>query len=156
MGSQRTGLTNYLDDYLFIAIAQAICNAMVDKFIAICKEIGLPISAEKTAWADPFIIFLGILMDGYRKLLVIPEEKRCKAIYTIKTILAHKKVTVKQLQCLMGLLNFLGCAVVPGRALTRWMYTKIPQVQKKDGKVSKLKSHHHINLDQEFRNDCQV
>ena len=119
LGSCKTGLTNYLDDYLFIAIAQAICNVMVDKFIAICEEIGLPISAEKMEWADLLMIFLGILMDDCRKLLVIPEEKRCKAIYTIRTILVHKKATVKQLQCLMGLLNFLGRAVVPGRAFTR-------------------------------------
>ena len=59
-----SSVTNYLDDFLFLVIAQALCNTMVDKFILLCKEINCPISLEKTECMSPLIIFLGILLDG--------------------------------------------------------------------------------------------
>ena len=32
-------ITNYLDDYLFIARTIALCNAMINRFLAICQDI---------------------------------------------------------------------------------------------------------------------
>ena len=69
-------ITNYLDDFLFAAYAKAICNNMIQTFLDICSDIGVPIASEKTVWADSIIEFLGILLDGIRMILGIPEEKR--------------------------------------------------------------------------------
>ena len=75
-------------------------------------------------WADVFMTFLGVLMDGKRHLLAVPEQKITKAINIISRILSKKKATVKELQSMTGLLNFLNRAIVPGRAFTRRMYAK--------------------------------
>ena len=88
----KDSVTNYLDDFLFLSLLQKLCDAMIDMFINLCKEVNSPVSIEKTEKASPLMIFLGILLDGVRKLLVIPEEKRKKAIYTILTITAKKQV----------------------------------------------------------------
>lgn len=58
-----------------------------------------------------------------------------------------KKVTVRKLQQLTGLLNFIGRAVVPGRAFTRRLYAKMGTL---------LKPHHHVRVDSEMRCDLQV
>ena len=36
-------ITNYLDDFFFIALLLSICNNMIHQFIALCNEIGVPI-----------------------------------------------------------------------------------------------------------------
>ena len=54
-----------------------------------------------------------------------------------------------------GTLNFLNQAIVPGRVFTRRMYNKMEsKIHKADGQ--ELKPYHHVNIDREFKNDCQV
>ena len=53
-------ITNYLDDFLFIALTLLMCNQMMKIFLQICQEVGCPISEDKTEWATQLIIFLGI------------------------------------------------------------------------------------------------
>ena len=73
-------ITNYLDDFLFIAITLLLCNGMVHEFLFICERVGCPISVEKTEWASQLLIFLGILLNGQLKMLMIPDDKRVAAI----------------------------------------------------------------------------
>ena len=47
-------ITNYLDDFLFMALTKLLCNGMMMQFLQICQEIGCPISAEKTEWEYNF------------------------------------------------------------------------------------------------------
>ena len=97
---------------------------MVSDFLKLCDRIGCPVSLDKTAWAEKRMIFLGILLDGERRCLVIPTEKLHKAInqLTNLTCKPNRKATVKELQSLTGLLNFLNHAIVPGRVFTRSMF----------------------------------
>ena len=95
-------------------------------------------------------VFLGILLDGQNYLLALPDEKIAKAKMWLEVTLDHKKIKVKDVQKLMGLLNFLNKAIVLRRAFTRCMYAKI------SGKTKNLQLHHHIYLDKEFRADCLI
>ena len=146
-------LTNYLDDFLFLARTLLEGNDNVLKFLDICEQIGCPVALEKTEWSSPLMVFLGILLDGIHRCLSIPEDKRLKALNLLKWFVSNRKATVKQVQTLTGILNFLHKAIVPGRAFTRRMYSKIP-ITSKSGK--QLKGHHHVNIDKEFKGDCWV
>ena len=53
------GIINYLDDYLFIEITRARCNALIKCLLKLCEEISLPISMDKTEWASTIMIFSG-------------------------------------------------------------------------------------------------
>ena len=127
-------------------------------------ELGVPISMDKTEWAEEIIIFLGILLDGRNFCLGIPVEKQEKALNLLLTMRDKKKSTVKDLQVLCGYLNFLGKAIFPGRAFTRHMYAKYSHLvnitslkNEASDKINyKLKQHHHLALDQEFKADCDV
>ena len=146
-------LTNYLDDFLFVAISCDECDNMVRTFLVLCRRINCPIADEKTEWGTVLITFLGTLLDGERHCLCIPEEKRTKALNMLKTIRSKKKITIREVQCLTGLLNFLNRAIVPGRAFTRRMYAKL-KVTDRHGR--KLKQYHHVNIGSEFKKDAQV
>ena len=78
-----------------------------------------------------------------------------------------------ELHTLCGFLNFLNKAVFPGRTFTRRMYSKfsgimdIKMIPDRENRVMeedrmltsssfKLKKHHHVRLDAEFKLDCEV
>lgn len=163
----RKSITNYLNDFLFIAFMKEVCNRMMRTFLNICNRIGVPISEEKTEWASSTKVFLGILLDGCFMILAIPIEKRRKAINMLNSMLDRKKATVKELQQLCGYLNFISQAVYPGRVFTRRMYAQYADLWKtnraitrkgssKNTKLVKLKPHHHIRLKTEFKSDCRI
>ena len=147
-------VVNYLDDFLFIAFTIRECNRMMKQFLEICFIIGVPISKVKTVWATRWITFLGFLLNGAQFYLCILEEKRDKAVNNLNEVINKRKVTVKQIQSLAGLLNFLNRAIIPGRAFTRRMYSKYEGIVKKSD--DKLKHYHHVKVDQEFKADCMM
>ena len=160
-------LTNYLDDYLFFVLTVLCCNFMISTFLQLCTELGIPIAQDKTEWATLYIVFLGILLDGQTLSLAVPVDKRDKAISILQELKHKKKATVKELQSLCGLLNFLNRAIFPGRVFTRRMYAKFANQMELPGvytdrqnlsgpRVFKLKQHHHVCLDAEFKADCSV
>ena len=140
-------ITNYLDDFLFVAFLALVCNNQIQTFLDTCEQIRFPVSVEKTFWASSRMTFLGFLIDSYLQRVCIPVEKISKGLNMISFALDKKKITVLQLQKLCGFLNFLCRCVVPGRAFTRRMYSLFN---------SKLKPHHHIKLPADVKLDLQV
>ena len=110
-------------------------------------------------WPQNLMTFLGILLDGIYHILSVPEDKRVKTLNMLMQIVHKKKATVKELQQLAGVLNFLNRAIVPRRPFTRRMYSKFSGIIDQNGNKivnTKLKQHHHIRLDMEFKEDCRI
>ena len=106
--TQRTfAVTNYLDDFLFVEKTRMKCNQLVRTFLTICEYLGIPIAEEKTVWACDELIFLGILLDGKTFRMIVPEEKRIRALNICQMLLHKRTVTIRDLQSFVGLLNFL-------------------------------------------------
>ena len=150
----------------FVAFMLAMCNHMLNTFLEICEKIGVPIATDKTVWATPQVIFLGMLLDGFSMTIAIPMEKKDRAVYLLTNMLNKRKAMVKELQSLCGFLNFLNKAIFPGRTFTRRMYSKFSglidirmiegnQKWKQQRRIA-LQQHHHIRLDQEFKLDCRL
>ena len=114
---QEQSLSNYLDDFLFFAFMKQRCDFMINQFLKLCSRIGCPVSLEKTEKATTVIIFLGLLLDGVHLIISIPLDKRNKAISLLNWAVNNRKVTIKFIQSLMGTLNFLSRAVIPGRPI---------------------------------------
>lgn len=138
---------NYIDDFLNTKLDKNQCNYSLQVFIDICQYINFPVSDEKTIYATQIIVFLGLLLNSRNQTISIPGEKRDRALTLINQVLSSSKITVLTLQSLTGLLNFVGRAVVPGKAFTRRLYAKAP---------AKLKQYHHISVDKEMRKDLLV
>ena len=153
-GNHHYHLTNYLDDYLFCCESKEKYNQMVRCFLQVCEHIKCPTALEKTEWADSRMVFLSILLDGFEHKLVIPEDKRLKALTLLNTLRAKKSATVRQIQQLTGTLNFLVKSIFAGWAFTRRMYAKYSEPKTRTGKP--LQQYHHVRLDKEFKSDCSV
>ena len=54
---KKKAITNYLDDFLFVAITRWICNQMINSFLQFCTELNLPVAEEKTEWATTRLVF---------------------------------------------------------------------------------------------------
>ena len=66
--------------------------------------------------------FLGLEIDTLHETVRLPKEKLDKAISEIKTMLTLKKCTLRQMQSLLGLLQFTCKVIVPGRAFLQQLY----------------------------------
>lgn len=138
---------NYIDDFLNTKKKKDFCDFCLKTFLQICNSINFPVAEDKTTWATQEIKFLGVNLNSITQTISIPLDKRDRALEQIDAVLGAKKVTILNLQRLTGLLNFIGKAVVPGRAFTRRLYAKVP---------SHLKQFHHIAVDKEMRKDLLV
>ena len=147
----KTGFLNinYLDDYLFIAYLEVLCNQQIRIFIQVCEQIRFPVSKEKTCWACNQLKFLGLLIDTKNRVVSIPLDKVCRALEMIDFVLnkRNRKITLKQLQRLCGFLNFLCKAVVPGRAFTRRLYSFGSHL---------VNDNHHLSVTAEMRMDLEA
>ena len=142
-------ITNYLDDYLFVATVRSACNQQVTMFLQVCKKLNIPIAQGKTEWASEIITFLGFLLDTINQVVLIPLEKIAKGNDLIDEALnaPKNKITVLRLQQICGFLNFLWRCVVPGHVFMRRLYS---------GVSAKLKPHYHIRLTAEMRLDLKL
>ena len=154
--TQQKTITNYLDDFLFIAYLRLLCNSMIQQFINLYTELRIPITVDKTVWAGTQIVFLGILLDSERLMLSLPLEKQEKALKLLNEFMDRKKATIHQIQVLTGYLNFLTKAIAPGITFTRRMYAKATLYEKGTCNAKPLKPYHHVRIDAEFPFDCEV
>ena len=148
-------ITNYLDDFLFIHYLRQVCNRIMRRFLLVCEMINFPVAEDKTEWASTIVTFLGLMLNGWTFTLMVPDEKKWKVINILSKFYNAKKVTIKDIQILTGVLNFLNKAIVPGRVFTRRFYNKL-QTKMTNGSGKQLKQFHHVNIDKEMKNDCET
>ncbi len=145
-------LSHYLDDFFFCNIMKQICNRDMSTFFDVCKDVNFPVAMDKTFWAAQFMVFLGLGLDSVAQMIVVPEEKRIKALNMIFALLFDQqgkprhKAKVHEIASLAGLLNFLCRAVKPGRAFLDRLY----------GAVGGLPQHYHVSITVEVKKDLHM
>lgn len=141
-----TAMVHVVDDFLVMANSEAKCLHDLQVFINLCSELGVPLAPVKTVAPCRVITFLGITLDAERKEARLPEDKLIKGRALLGEFQRKQKVTLKELQSLLGVLNFF-CTVVPGRAFLRRLL---------DLSIGARKPHHHIRLTSQAKLDLQV
>jgi hypothetical protein len=146
--SGNENILHYLDDFLFGGEANtSTCKETLDTFRDICSVWGVPLAEDKTVEPVEVLTFLDIEFDTIRMELRLPNEKLF-AINHILTVFMHsKKITLRQLQSLIGLLSFACQVVAPGRDFCRRLI---------DATCSVKKPHHKIRVSQAMREDIKV
>ena len=124
-----------LDDFLFIAPSRDQCGRDLQMFAGMCEFAGVPIAHEKTEGPSQVLDFLGITIDVPMGLSRLPRDKvdRCRGL--VEDFLVCQKVTLGQLQQLLGLLNFACRAVVPGRPFLATLYSLTKGIRRQCYKV---------------------
>ena len=112
-------IVHILDDYLMAASSYHQCCVALRNFISLCNYLGVPIAPEKTVSPQTVLIFAGIELDTNTMEARLPNDKITKTKTFLSDFLRRKKVSLKETQSLIGLLNFACSVVVPGRAFLR-------------------------------------
>lgn len=115
-----SGMSHYIDDFFFIGPPNSQkCLQDVLAFEQLCNTIGIPIKQSKTVLPTTKLTIYGIEVDSVSMKSCLPQDK----LEHLRSVLAatsrRKKVTLRDLQSLIGLLNFACIVVVPGRAFLR-------------------------------------
>ena len=106
-------IIHILDEYLMAASTYHQCRINLVRFLSLRKYLGVPIAPEKTVGPQNVISFAGIELDTLRMEARLPMDKTAKCQSLIASFLRRKKVTLREIQSLTGLLNFACTVVVP-------------------------------------------
>ena len=108
------GILHPLDDFLIVSKSIKSCDNELKAFLKTCDEIGVPMAPEKTVGLSCVLSFAGIELDTTKMEAWLPCDKLTKCRSPIHHFLHRKKVTLKELQSLIGLLNFTCSVMEPG------------------------------------------
>ncbi|KAK3102095.1 hypothetical protein FSP39_008693 [Pinctada imbricata] len=142
------GCVHVLDDYLFIGPPSSNdCYSDLHKFLSLCKDLKLPIKEDKTVEPTTSITFLGLEIDTVAFEIKLPLDKLSKLRQILTEFQFRKKTTLKELQSLIGLLNFACNVVTPGRTFLRRLIDLTKGLQR---------PHHFRKLNKEARADINA
>lgn len=116
-------MSHIIDDFFFVGPANSDkCRFSLHTFLDICRDIQIPIKQEKTTVPATCITIYGIEVDSLTMETRLPTDKIVKISNALQDIKNRKKVTLRELQSVIGLLNFATSCVVPGRTFLRRLY----------------------------------
>lgn len=142
-----TAMIHVIDDFLIVSDSADKCNQDLMAFVDLCKEIGVPLAPDKTVGPSTSIPFLGIILDTVNQEARLPQDKLDKARALLMTFLDRQKVTLKELQQLLGFLGFTCSVIKPGRPFLRRLI---------DLTIGVRKPHYHIRLTRQAKLDLEV
>ena len=139
---------HYLDDFLVGDKKRESANVILSKALSLLNSFGVPIAKEKIFGPATIITFLGIEIDTEKMQVRIPQEKIVDILDQIDMFIekhANKsKFTLRQLQSIIGKLNFACKAIQPGRAFSRRLI---------DATIGLSKPFHHKRVSDEMVQD---
>lgn len=140
-------MLHLLDDFFLAARSEKLCKDQLDLFLCLCNYLGIPMAPEKTCGPSTNMSFAGIELDTLLSEARLPSEKIEKCKSHILEFIGRKKVTLKEIQSLNGLLNFACSVVRPGRAFLRRLI---------DLTIGIKSQHHFIRLNKEIKKDLNL
>ena len=114
-----THVVHILDDFLFIENSKSVALEKFKLFLHMCADIGIPLASDKTVLPTQVIEFVGITIDVNHRESRLPQDKieKCKRLLTLYQ--QTNRCSVKDMQSLIGVLNFACSVIMPGRAFLR-------------------------------------
>ena len=141
-------IVHILDDFLIIGPPNSSqCFDNLKMFLAFCKYVGIPIKEEKTVYPCKIITFMGLELDSVSMEARLPPDKLEKLLNLLEHNKRKRKIKLRELQSLLGLLNFCCQVVVPGRSFMRRLTDLTCKV---------TNPNHHITLNRESRKDLNA
>jgi len=121
--THSSSMCHYIDDVFVCGMkgdrGPQSCIALLDGFRKICRKFGVPLAEEKTVGPTTKIVFLGLQIDSIEQTVSIPQNKLVSVKAKVQHALQSEKLTLREIQSLIGSLQFVCKAVSPGRAFLR-------------------------------------
>lgn len=140
----------YIDDFLVLSVGTdsdaARAQAWKDfvNFRECLTELGWPISEKKMVEPCQDLVFLGIRINMHDRIISLPEDKLADLLDILRSFKDRVSCTKRDLERLIGKLNFGAKVIRGGRTFLRRMIILANLVPER---------HHVVSLDDEFRAD---
>lgn len=139
---------HYLYDFLFLgAPGTDDCGKALQCFQELMGILGVPLAQAKTCGPATTIEFLGIELDSEAGVSRLPQDKVRGLSKVLEVCLRAQKVTLHQLQVVVGQLNFALRIVPKGRPFSKSIAWAMVGLKSK---------HHHTSLSSEVRQDMRI
>ena len=115
----------------------------------LCYELNIPIAEDKIVGPVTVLTFLGFVIDTEKMIVVRPEDKIIKLKDYIVPMLNSKKISVKDLESVIGLLAYCSRAIPSSRAFLRRFYDLLTGLKCK-------KSYYLVKLNHEEKADVAL
>ena len=121
---RRKGYTviAYLDDFLLIEDTYERCLQDFNTLIELLQNLGFSINWGKVIYPCQRLIFLGIEIDTILRRLILPQWKIAEIREILLFSLSKDKLTKRELQSIIGKLNFASRVIYGGRTFLRRIY----------------------------------
>lgn len=142
-----------LDDFLIIEPASSspplnlLCQQSLTSMLLTFRNLGIPIAANETEGPSTTLEFMGIILDTLRMEARLPADKVEQIQASLALFQTKRTCTLKELQSLIGTLNFACKVIPPGRPFLQRMIELTRKVSK---------PHHHIKLSKGFFKDLTM
>jgi len=142
-------IIHILDDFLLATVGpnDQQCRQNLQTLLQVFHNLGVPIAEEKTEGPAQVMVFMGIELDSVAQEARLPSDKLQRLKSSFAEWGFRTRCTLRELQSLIGVLNWV-CAIIPaGRAFLQRMIAltrgvKLPR--------------HHIRLTAGFKKDLTV
>jgi RNase H./Reverse transcriptase (RNA-dependent DNA polymerase). len=114
-------LRRYLDDFLVVLPPGHDTSRASIQFTETCQELGFTEADEKRQ-NGTCVTYLGLILDTVRMEARLPLDKKLRALNEITAVLARGSATLKELEKLLGLLEFCGNVFPLGRPFLRHVW----------------------------------
>ena len=141
-------ILHILDDFFLIEPPpRANCMTSLCKLLTLMTNLNVPIAPNKTYAASTTLEFLGVLLDSQKMIACLPPDKLARTKLELRSWQSKKSCTFRELQSLIGTLQFACRVLVPGRAFLQRMINLTCGIRE---------PHHHIKLNSSFQKDVAM
>ncbi|XP_069109890.1 uncharacterized protein [Argopecten irradians] len=140
-------MLHLLDDFLTIDNPSCDSDRTMALITMIFNKLKIPLSPKKTMGPTCVIEYLGIILDSVKMEARLPSDKVDRITEFINTILHQKSCTRKELEKLLGHLNFAMRVILPGRSFVSYLYRLMASVKE---------SYHFVHLTRDCKDDLYM
>lgn len=147
--SQGVRVIVYLDDFLLASQNRVTLTSQVPKVLDILRSLGWHIKDQKCI-LEPCqeIEFLGLVWNTHSNIIRLPRAKVESISMTLNSMITSKDCSLKQLQSLLGSLNFANFAIHRGRLHCRHLQRFLKEFQQgRQREKRSIRSHVLAELD---------
>ena len=144
---------HFLDDFLIMEPPSLgpdpflDCKASRTSMQLTFKELNVPLAPAKTVGPATRLEFLGIILDSEQMQASLPQDKVIRLQEELAKWSNRRKGTLKELQSLIGSLNFACRVIPPGRAFLQRIINLTIGIKK---------PYHHVRLNAAFFEDIRM
>jgi len=112
---------SYLDDFLIIEESYDSCKQALSQLLKVLRMLGFHINYNKISGPSQQLVFLGVLINTVDMTLSLPDKKLAKFLSLLESFQNKSRATKRQLESLIGSLNWAAQVVQGGRPFLRRM-----------------------------------